>query len=84
MTQQVLVSEVLNEHALDAALIVRSEICYFNSCNCNSGRAELVQLVSCYVMQECSGFHPAALFCLQFARSSARVGAVKRHSLVLR
>lgn len=76
MTQQVLVSEVLNEHALDAALIMRSEICYLNSCNCNSGRVELVQLVNCYVLQECSGFHPAAFFCLQFARSSARVGAV--------
>lgn len=77
MTQQVLVSKVLNEHAFDAALIVRSEICYLNSCNCNSGRVEFVQwLVNCYVMQECSGFHPAALFCLQFARSSARVGAV--------
>lgn len=76
MTQQVLLSKVLNEHALDAALIVRSEICYLNSCHCNSGRVELVQLVNCYVMQECSGFHPAALFSLQFACSSARVGAL--------
>lgn len=63
MTQQVLLSKVLNEHALDADLIVRSEICYLNSCNCNSCRVELVQwLVNCYVMQEYSGFHPAAFF----------------------